>query len=129
LNPARLSAKEDSPAVLVVEDDPSLRLLCRVNLELAGYRVLEAPTVAGARDLLRTEEIAVVLLDVHVGGDSGYDLIEPIRAEPKTSVVLITGTAEVGPAERAKVDEVLPKPFAPDALIALVGRFTGGADR
>ena len=36
------------PVVLVVDDAPSLRLLCRVNLELEGYRVLEAGTLAEA---------------------------------------------------------------------------------
>ena len=36
------------PTVLVVDDEPSLRLVCRVNLELDGYRVLEAPNVAEA---------------------------------------------------------------------------------
>jgi hypothetical protein len=40
------------PTVLVVDDEPSLRLVCRVNLELDGYRVLEAPNVAGAEQIL-----------------------------------------------------------------------------
>jgi len=40
------------PTVLVVDDDASLRLLCRVNLELDGYRVLEAPDVAEAERLI-----------------------------------------------------------------------------
>src|SRR5438046_2635902 len=39
--------------VLVVDDDDSLRMLCRVNLEFEGYRVLEAPTVEIAEELLR----------------------------------------------------------------------------
>ena len=38
--------------VLVVDDDDSLRLLCRVNLELDGYRVLEAGSLAEAREAL-----------------------------------------------------------------------------
>ena len=39
-----------SPTILIVDDDASLRLLCRVNLELEGYHVLEAPSVAAAED-------------------------------------------------------------------------------
>ena len=42
-----------APTVLIVDDDASLRLLCRVNLELEGYHVLEAPSVAAAEDARR----------------------------------------------------------------------------
>src|ERR671929_1381952 len=58
-------------SVLVVDDEPSIRLLCRVNLELEGYRVLEADTLAQARERLRDEDVSVVLLDVHVGSEEG----------------------------------------------------------
>ncbi len=58
--------------VLVVDDEPSLRLLCRVNLELEGYRVLEAATRRRGDDArARAGDIDVVLLDVHVGADDG----------------------------------------------------------
>lgn len=110
----------ERPAVLVVEDDDSMRLLCRVNLELEGYRVLEADRVAAARDLLDAERIDCVLLDVHVGGDHGYDLIRPAREERGIPVVLLTGTAQVGPEERARVDAVLPKPFKLEELMSTV---------
>jgi DNA-binding response OmpR family regulator len=53
--------------VLVVDDDPSLRLLCRVNLELEGYRVLEAGDLAAARSALSGDDVDVILLDVHLG--------------------------------------------------------------
>jgi len=47
------------PTVLVVDDEPSLRLVCRVNLELDGYRVLEAPNVAEAEQMLLAESVDV----------------------------------------------------------------------
>lgn len=110
--------------VLVVEDDPALRLLCTVNLELEGHRVLEAPTIGAAREHLDAEPIDVVLLDVHVGGEIGYDLIEPIRDRGSTPIVLMSGTAEVTPADRERVDAVLSKPFEPEDLAMLVSRFS-----
>ena len=113
--------------VLVVEDDPALRLLCTVNLELEGHRVLEAPTVDAARDHLEREEIDVVLLDVHVGAHSGYDLIDPIRDRGTTQIVLMSGTAEVTQADRDRVDAVLSKPFEPEDLAMLVVRFSQSA--
>lgn len=108
--------------VLVVEDDPSLRLLCTMNLELDGHKVLEAPTVGEARMHMENEDIDLVLLDVHIGSESGYDLIEPIRELARPPIVLMSGTAEVGEPERKLVDAVLPKPFDPEDLSALVSR-------
>lgn len=109
--------------VLVVEDDPALRLLCSVNLELEGHRVLEAPTIGAAREHLETEPIDVVLLDVHVGSEIGYDLIEPIRSRGSTPIVLMSGTAELTEVDRERVDAVLTKPFEPEDLAMLVARF------
>ena len=108
--------------VLVVEDDSALRLLCTVNLELEGHRVLEAPTIDVARDHLEREDIDVVLLDVHVGPDSGFDLIDPIRARGPAQIVLMSGTADITHADRERVDAVLCKPFEPEDLAILVTR-------
>jgi DNA-binding NtrC family response regulator len=107
--------------VLVVDDEPSLRLLCRVNLELDGHRVLEAATVADARELLAAGGVDVVLLDIHVGSTSGLDLLDDIEAlELPVRVVMLSGTSDVSPQVRARVDAVLGKPFTLEALAAAV---------
>lgn len=99
--------------VLVVDDEPSLRLLCRVNLELEGHRVLEAETVSAARELLAVEAIDVVLLDVHVGNEIGLDLLDDIEAlDLGVRVIMLSGTSEISPAVRDRVAGVLGKPFA-----------------
>lgn len=109
--------------VLVVDDDDGLRMLCRVNLELEGYRVLEAATVEIAGVLLGDDRIDVVLLDVHVGTGDGMALIEEIRRDqPEAHIALFTGSAEVGPDRRAIVDGVIPKPFSLETLSETVGR-------
>jgi len=114
--------------VLVVDDEPSLRLLCRVNLELEGYRVLEAGTVSDGRDLLAAESVDVVLLDVHVGTDSGLDLLDEIAGlELPVRVVVLSGTSEISAELRARVHGVLGKPFALPELSAAVAE--GGSDR
>ena len=98
--------------VLVVDDESSLRLLCRVNLELDGHTVYDAANLAEARELLERVTPDVLLLDVHVGTEDGLDLLDEIRTlELPTRVVLISGTSEVGPALRDRVDYVLGKPF------------------
>jgi DNA-binding response OmpR family regulator len=110
--------------VLVVDDDASLRMLCRVNLELEGYRVLEAATVETAEELLRDEPIDVVLLDVHVGSEDGFSLLTHISAQ---RVALFSGSYDVGDERRAKVDAILRKPFTLAELADTVGRLAGAA--
>jgi DNA-binding response OmpR family regulator len=107
--------------VLVVDDDDSLRLLCRVNLELDGYRVLEAGSVADARQALAEERIDAVLLDFHLGDGDGRELLESLGVG-RPPVALFTGSVVLEPELRALADDVLPKPFALEALAATVGR-------
>jgi DNA-binding response OmpR family regulator len=110
--------------VLVVDDDESLRMLCRVNLELEGYRVLEAATVETAETLLRDVEIDVVLLDVHVGSDDGFALLSHIDAQ---RVALFSGSYDVGDERHAQVDAILRKPFTLAELADTVGRLAAPA--
>lgn len=107
--------------VLVVDDERGLRLLCRVNLELEGHRVREAATLAEARRELELQTPDVVLLDVHVGADDGLELLDHIEAlDLHTRVVLLSGTAQVGPELRNRVDDVVGKPFELKRLAAAV---------
>lgn len=107
--------------VLVVDDERSLRLLCRVNLELDGHRVREAGTLAQARAELERATPDVILLDIHVGPDDGLELLDTIEAlDLQTRVVLLSGTSEVGPELHARVDHVLGKPFELRQLAAAV---------
>lgn len=111
--------------VLVVDDEQSLRLLCRVNLELDGHVVREAATLADARRELDEHTPDVLLLDLHVGAEDGLDLLDDVEAlELPVRVVLLSGTAEVGPQVRARVEAVLGKPFELDRLAAAVAGCT-----
>src|SRR5215475_10030170 len=84
------------PRILVVDDEPSIRLLCRVNLELDGHEVLEAETLAIARQTLAEEDVDVVILDVHLRGERSDQLIPECHAmRPPVPVVLVTGSADV----------------------------------
>jgi two-component system, NtrC family, nitrogen regulation response regulator NtrX len=107
--------------VLVVDDEPSLRLLCRVNLELEGHTVREASSLAEARAELERELPDVVLLDVHIGADDGLDLLDEIEAlDLPTRVVLLSGTSDVRPELHQRVESVLGKPFDLKRLAAAV---------
>jgi DNA-binding response OmpR family regulator len=110
-----------APLVLIVDDDPSLRLLCRVNLELDGYRVEEAQSVAVAEEALAGDGIDLILLDVHVGADNGVDLMRSLRKRGHGApVVLFTGSARLDQPTIAEADGVVPKPFRLEQLLEVV---------
>jgi DNA-binding response OmpR family regulator len=122
-------ARIDSPAVgaqvtvLVVDDDPSIRLLCRVNLQLDGHDVQEAGTLAEARAAIAEQRPDVVILDVHVAGGDGRDLLTELRAsQPELPIALLTGTADPDDLLRAGADALIPKPFTIDELRDTVDR-------
>jgi DNA-binding NtrC family response regulator len=110
-----------APLVLIVDDDASLRLLCRVNLELDGYRVEEAQSVAAAEEALAGDGIDLILLDVHVGADNGVDLMRSLRKRGHGApVVLFTGSARLDQPTIAEADGVVPKPFRLEQLLEVV---------
>jgi DNA-binding NtrC family response regulator len=107
--------------VLVVDDEPSIRLLCRVNLELDGHEVLEAESLATVRATLAEEDVDVVVLDVHLRGERSDALVAECHARrPPIPVVLVTGSVEITHPPLAGADAVLPKPFELEALLSTV---------
>jgi len=111
-------------SILVVEDDPSLRLLARVNLELEGFVVREAASLREARAALVEERPDVVFLDVHLGAEQSDPLLDELSAVG-IPVVLVTGSVDLE-AYRERAAEVLGKPYAPEALIAAAKRLAVG---
>jgi DNA-binding response OmpR family regulator len=124
-----VTTQGNGPIVLVVDDEPAIRFLCRVNLELDGYRVVEAATLREARAVLESEPVAVVLLDLHVGLERGDVLLAEIRRlEPRVGVVVVSGSGEVD--EGIDADAVLGKPFTITDLMTSVRSLAGaGAPR
>jgi DNA-binding NtrC family response regulator len=113
--------------VLVVDDDPSIRLLCRVNLQLDGHEVHEAGTLAEARALIAERDVDVVVLDVHIAGGDGRELLAELReSHPELPVALLTGTADRDDLLRARADALIPKPFTIEELRETVDRLGSG---
>jgi two-component system, OmpR family, KDP operon response regulator KdpE len=115
-----LAVRADPTTVLVVDDDPSLRLLCRVNLELEGYSVVEAGSLAQAEAALDDGGVDVILLDMHLGNESGATLLTKIEERGLGSAVaLLTGSPGSQLPDGATV---ISKPFAIDDLTGTVRR-------
>jgi DNA-binding NtrC family response regulator len=111
-------------SILLVEDDAALRMVCRVNLELEGFRVREAAGVEEARAAVAEERPALVFLDVHLGAFASDELLDELRTAG-LPVVLVSGTIDVADYE-GRASAVMPKPFDPDELIEAARRYSVG---
>jgi CheY-like chemotaxis protein len=97
--------------VLAVDDDALVLFNTRAMLEELGHMVWDANSGATALNLLRREEIDVVITDQSMPRMTGVQLIEAIKAEwPKLNVILATGYAEI-PGGTAEGIPKLNKPF------------------
>jgi signal transduction histidine kinase/ActR/RegA family two-component response regulator len=115
-------ARGGSETVLLVEDEPPLRVLARRCLERAGYRVLEA---GGAEEALTVSArhsgaIDLLLTDVVMPQVSGKELAERLSAiRPETRVLFMSGYTDDIVAQHGVLDpgtELLQKPFTPEGL-------------
>ncbi len=104
----------------MVDDEPAIRLLCKVNLELGGYEVREAGSLDEARRKV-AEGVDVVLLDLHVGNESGESLLAEL-VEHEIPVALVTGSVELEAIGETHATAVLGKPFSIEDLEATVSR-------
>ena len=108
--------------VLVVDDEPDVRLLCRVNLEFEGYEVDEAADAESAIDRVRGWRPDVVLLDVSLPGRDGWDVLAAVKADPTLRhipVVIVSGRVRDEDQIRGWSEgaaDYLTKPFSPLAL-------------
>ena len=109
--------------MLVIDDEPAIRLLCRVNLELEGYVVLEASSLEQARAQLG-ENVRAVLLDMRIGAERGEELLDELdgRGIP---VIFISGSAEIEPEVSRRAVASLGKPFSVDDLLSAVRAAAG----
>jgi len=115
--------------VLVCEDEESLRELIRVSLG-SGFRVLEAADYDTALALAEANRPDLVVLDLVLEGRSGFDVLEALRGDARTSetpVLVISASSDVDAhVLRAGADRFLSKPFDPEELRLLVLRMLGG---
>ncbi len=123
----RPAAREEArPRVLVVEDDPSLAVMLRYNLEKLGYQVEEAAD--GQEALLRVAEQApdLLLLDWMLPSLSGIEVCRQIRRRPQTRdlpIIMLTARTEEQDSIRGLntgADDYITKPFSMEALAARV---------
>ncbi len=112
--------------VLVVDDEPDVLLLCRLNLQQRGHELLEASTGNVALELARERHPDVIVLDLMLPGMSGYEVLETLKGDEQTSdipVLVLTAKSLRADMERSHglgASGFLTKPFLPSELCELV---------
>jgi len=117
MEPATLP--DDAPHLLVVDDDRRIRDLLSRFLAGEGYRVSTAETAAEARGKLKGLSFDLLILDVMMPGESGFDLAKAIRGESNVPILMLTARDAAESRIRGLeigADDYLSKPFEPREL-------------
>lgn len=127
--PERVASRPAAPTVLVVEDDPHLRDMLRLALELDGYQVKEASDGYRALGQVEHEQPDVVLLDLMLPGLDGLSVVRALGERGlhgQVPVILMSasGLSEQA-AARAGAAAFLNKPFDVRRLLAEIERQVG----
>jgi DNA-binding NtrC family response regulator len=114
----------ETPAILVVDDEPLIRWSLSQHLAMHGYRVVEAGSVAEARERMAADEPALVLLDHNLPDGNGLSLLQLWRESGYAGPVILH-SANLSPELAARAQElgttfVADKPYQLDAVLGLV---------
>lgn len=111
---------DDSPHILVVDDDDRIRALLSRFLAEHGYRVTTADNAVEARARLTGLMFDLLVLDVMMPGENGLDLARSLRQTSAIPILMLTARAEIEDrlsGLQAGVDDYLTKPFDPRELL------------
>ncbi|MGE5781085.1 MAG: response regulator [Hyphomicrobiales bacterium] len=113
------SPPDDAPHLLVVDDDRRIRDLLSRFLASEGYRVTTAETAADARAKLKGLSFDLLVLDVMMPGETGFDLAKAIRGDSNVPILMLTARDAAESRIRGLeigADDYLSKPFEPREL-------------
>lgn len=123
---------EEAIRILVVDDEPDIRRICRILLETGGYTVLEAATGAEAVEQVRQHpELDLILMDIMMPVMDGYEAARRIRklADPvhaNKPIIAMTAYAfeeDVKAALAAGMNEHLSKPIRIELLYEIMKKY------
>jgi DNA-binding response OmpR family regulator/anti-sigma regulatory factor (Ser/Thr protein kinase) len=113
------------PTIVVIEDDPRSAELIGLHLRAAGLRVLVAGTGEAGLELVRAEQPVAVVLDIHLPGMNGWEVLTELKSDPTTAavpVVVVSVEPERGRGFALGATEYLVKPVSGEHLLAAVTR-------
>ncbi len=111
------------PLVLVVDDEPGILRLLKVELEAQDFRVISARSGPEALDLIRKDRPDIVVLDIMMPEMSGLEVMHQVKAASNLPVILLTArdsTSDIVNGLESGADDYVVKPFSPEELGARV---------
>ena len=121
--------------VLVIDDDPVIVKLLRVNFELEGFNVISAGDGQEGVEKARNERPDVVISDIMMPVMNGLELVSTLKSDPSTAdlpVLLLSAKAQMADVQRGfelGADDYVTKPFDPIELIDKVTALAATARR
>jgi CheY-like chemotaxis protein len=109
--------------ILLAEDDPTMVSLLQTLLKMEGYEAVAVDTRADVPGAVLREKPDVLFMDVHLGQQSGMDIVESIRKDPEIAGVRVVMTSGLNVKEECLqrgADDFLLKPFMPADLIQIL---------
>jgi two-component system, OmpR family, phosphate regulon response regulator OmpR len=119
MSTASVALPDDAPHLLVVDDDRRIRNLLSRFLVAEGYRVTTADTAADARAKLEGLNFDLLILDVMMPGESGFELARHLRSASSVPIIMLTARDEAKSRIEGLTigaDDYLGKPFEPREL-------------
>ena len=111
------------PKVLLAEDDHTMVSLLKTLLKMEGYDVVALDVNANVPDAVQRENPDALLMDVHLGNQSGMDIVQAIRKNPelaKVRIVMTSGLNVKDECLKHGANHFLLKPFMPDDLLKVL---------
>jgi two-component system KDP operon response regulator KdpE len=111
----------DGPVVLVVEDEPAVRLFIRASLASHRFQLIETAAASEALALARSHDPALILLDLGLPDAVGVDAVRRMREATRAPILVISARGQEGDrvaALDAGADDYVTKPFGVNELLA-----------
>ena len=119
MNPEAAALADDAPHLLVVDDDRRIRDLLSRFLFAEGYRVTTAETAAEARAKLEGLRFDLLILDVMMPGETGFEFARKLRMSSSVPILMLTARGEAESRIQGLeigADDYVGKPFEPREL-------------
>ena len=120
---------QNSYRILLVDDEPGIRKILRLFLELEGYTVFEAITANQAQSIIKKEKPHLAILDVILCGQTGFEVCEWVKNNPETkNIIVFLFTAlnqdhDFREGRRVGCDEYLTKPQNPKDIVQKISEY------
>jgi CheY-like chemotaxis protein len=115
--------------ILLVDDEPGIRKILRLFLEMDGYSVYEASSADQARSIIPREKPDLVIIDVLLAGETGFEVCEWIKKNPETKDIIVfiftayNQESDYLEGKRVGCDLYLEKPQNPKDIIEKVKEY------